>query len=112
MSPKKRARQLSVLLTLEFTLEDEVWVGKCRELGTSTFDKDLWKAKEELAELVSLHLNTLESAGEQERFFKEHGIKLLDEVPDHTKVDLPVTIYSSRSRRHVFTESLAVLVGC
>lgn len=64
-----------VVLTLEFHKEDDVWLGRCKELGTSTFADTLEEVTEELRELIALHLNGLEQAGEIGRFFSEHGIK-------------------------------------
>ncbi|MBI4318651.1 MAG: hypothetical protein HY675_09190 [Chloroflexi bacterium] len=43
-------------------------------------------------ELVELHLNTLEEAGERERFFAEHNIKFYtdESPPSQVRPDLPL----------------------
>ena len=64
-----------VVLTLEFRKEDDVWLGRCKELGTSTFADTLEAVNEELRDLIILHLNGLEQAGEIARFFNEYGIE-------------------------------------
>lgn len=64
-----------VILTLEFRQEGPYWLGRCRELSTSTYAKRFSQVRKELAEMVELHLNTLEQVGERERFFKEHNIR-------------------------------------
>ncbi len=80
-----------VILTLEFqkNVQEGVWEGHCRELGTATFAKTFDQVYEELKELVTLHLNGLEEIGERERFFKEHGIRLYKVEPKKIP-DLPV----------------------
>ena len=110
-----KRQELLVLLTLRFQQEDEVWVGVCEELSTSTFHKDLERAYEELIELVALHLNGLEDIGERDRFFKEHGIRALKTVPDWQDVGMPVKRIprtpSARHRRQprgCFSERVAI----
>lgn len=63
-----------IILTFAFRKEGRVWTGTCLELGTSTYGRSFEKLKKELAELVEVHLNTLEDVGERERFFAENGI--------------------------------------
>ncbi|MBI2865707.1 MAG: hypothetical protein HYX94_14255 [Chloroflexi bacterium] len=71
-----------VILTFELRKEGERWTGECKELGTATFAHTLDQVHEELAELVELHLNSLEKVGERDRFFKAHRIKFYtDETP-------------------------------
>lgn len=64
-----------VVLTLDFRKEDDVWLGRCKELGTSTFADTLEEVNKELQDLIVLHLNGLGQAGEINRFFSEHGIE-------------------------------------
>lgn len=72
-----------VILTLAFRQDGRRWTGECLELGTATYGRTLKQAHDELAEMVALHLNALEDAGECERFFKEHGIKFYsDDIPE------------------------------
>ncbi|MDV2989061.1 MAG: hypothetical protein P3T54_02715 [Dehalogenimonas sp.] len=63
-----------IQLTLEFSREGRRWLGRCRELGTSTFGRTLTEADAKLREAVDCHLNTLEEVGERERFFRDHHI--------------------------------------
>ena len=65
-----------VILTLTFSREDEQWIGECEELGVGTFGDNLDAVRAELEELVQLDLDGLETIGERERFFAEHGIEL------------------------------------
>lgn len=64
-----------VILTLAFRKEGRVWVGTCLELGTSTYARSFERVRDELVEMVDLHLNALEDLGERERFFQEQGIR-------------------------------------
>jgi len=70
-----------VVLTFEFHREEHLWVGRCIELGVATDGRWLEKVEDELAELVSLHLDALEEVGERDRFFQEHGITLYSPDP-------------------------------
>ena len=72
-----------VTLTLSFEQEEDVWVGHCLELGTSTFADTVEACEDELRELVVEHLNVLEEVGERPAFFEEWGITL------HTTSDTP-----------------------
>ena len=82
----------SVLLTMAFEqVGRNRWTGRCRELGTATHGRTLPQVRDELVEMVALHLNALEDVGERERFFSEHGIKLYSEGdPSPSEVTLPV----------------------
>ena len=68
-----------VVLTLRFFKEDEQWVGVCEELQVSTYAEAIEVVSEELDELVLLTLNGMETLGERERFFADHGITLHSE---------------------------------
>lgn len=65
-----------VILTLRFFQEDDQWVGDCEELGVAHYGETLDEARAGLEELLVLTLHTMESVGERERFFAEHGITL------------------------------------
>ena len=81
----------AIILTMSFSEENGVWYGKCEELGTSTFGDSFEEVKKEIAELITLHLNTLEKLGEREKFFKENGIKVYEHhIPDDIQVTVPV----------------------
>src|SRR5437867_3571974 len=82
-----------VILTLEFRKDGRRWLGRCRELTTSTFAATLDAARQELQELVLLHLNELEVVEERPRFFKEHGIALYAIEP--TEVERTLSVSSS-----------------
>ena len=60
-----------VALTLSFEQEQDVWVGTCLELGTSTFADTLDDCRSELEELVTEHLNALEENGTRASFFEQ-----------------------------------------
>ena len=81
-----------VVLTLAFHREGKVWVGECRELGTSTYARTLDRAKEELREMVLLHLNALEQEGEREYFFKKHNIRFYTDRPTKITIDQKVSV--------------------
>jgi hypothetical protein len=70
-----------VLLTLTFKNVDGVWVGRCDELRVSTFGKSYEGTREELIELVTLHLNGLEKARLLSRLFEDRGIVIHNEMP-------------------------------
>lgn len=70
-----------VIFTLEFRQDGKRWLGGCRELGTATYGRTLKQVHDELIELVTLHLNTLDDVGERERFFKEHDIRVYHDAP-------------------------------
>ena len=69
------AQPTMVGLTMRYELDDEVWVGVCEELGTSTYDSDLETVTHELGELVLHELNALEADGEREGVFGQYGIE-------------------------------------
>ena len=71
------AQPTMVGLTMRYELDDEVWVGVCEELGTSTYDSDLETVMHELGELVLHELNALEADGEREGVFARYGIETL-----------------------------------
>lgn len=82
-----------ILLTVTFTEEeDKTWLAKCEELGTSTYGDNFEEVKNEIDELICLHLNSLEKLGERERFFKENNIKLYttEYIPEKIKTKTPV----------------------
>jgi hypothetical protein len=70
-----------VVLTFEFHKEGALWVGRCVELGTATDGRSLEKVGDELAEVVTLHLDALDDVGERQRFFETHGLTLYSPDP-------------------------------
>jgi len=109
--PAAEREEPMVILTLVFNREGDEWVGVCRELGTSTFDKDLCKVRDELCDMVLDHLNGLEEAGARQRFFREHGIRVCRKrsspAPADKSIRLPVGslggLVSFPIPRHVMT---------
>lgn len=71
------AKPTMVGLTMRYELEDDLWVGACEELGTSTYDPELETVMRELGELVLHQLNALEADGEREGVFGRYGIETL-----------------------------------
>ncbi len=78
-----------VILTLLFRQEGKRWTGECLELGTATYGRTLKQVQAELAELVTLHLSSLEDAGEREHFFRRHNIRLYTDDALPTEVTPP-----------------------
>lgn len=78
-----------VILTLAFRQDGRRWTGECLELGTATYARTLKQTQDELAEMVTLHLNSLEDVGECERFFKEHGIRFYRDDVALDEADAP-----------------------
>ena len=76
--PNRRltATESYVILTLRFFKEEGQWVGDCKELGVAHHGNTLDEVRSGLEELLALTLDTMESVGERERFFAEHGITL------------------------------------
>ena len=71
------AQPTMVGLTMRYEFEDDLWVGVCEELGTSTYDPKLETVMHELGELVLHELNALEADGEREGVFGRYGIEML-----------------------------------
>ena len=78
-----------VILTFEFHRVGRRWTAYCQELGTATFGRSLPEADNRIKEAVLLHLNTLESVGERERFFKENNIEF---HPDRPRKNITVCV--------------------
>ena len=95
-----------VVVTLEIQREKDQWLGRCVELGTATFGDSVDEVAEELADLVALHLNSLEDVGELERFFAKHEIILYrDHVPEEVDRTVPI------SDEPAFTQLRPMLIG-
>jgi len=68
-------REGYVELTVKLAKEDDGrWTAECLELGTAGFGDTLDEAFEIINDLVALHLNALEDAGQCRAFLREHGI--------------------------------------
>ncbi len=81
-----------VVLTLQFRQSEKRWLGECLELGTATDGRSLKQVHNELMELVLLHLDSLDTVGERERFFREHGITLYSDEAVPTAVEKPIPV--------------------
>ncbi|MDE0270437.1 MAG: hypothetical protein OXI70_02915 [Chloroflexota bacterium] len=94
-----------VAMTFEFQREGDQWLGQCLELGTATFGDTVDEVADELADLVQLHLNSLEDVGERERFFERQEIPVfLDRTPQKVTRPLPINAGS------VFTQVRPIAV--
>lgn len=88
------------LLTFSFQKEsDGRWTAYCNELGTATFADTLEEAKDELTELVQLHLSTLEDVGERQRFFAERNILPHNTSERYATLAVPVDMIGTKPER-------------
>lgn len=78
-----------IILTVKFQKEGDVWTAQCLELGTATDADSLEEAEEAIEEAILLHLEGIEEAGERERFFAEHRIKVHHHKSQ--KVSIPIS---------------------
>jgi hypothetical protein len=82
-----------VVLTFKFQRIDRTtWFGECLELGTATNARTLNRPHDERTELVILHLNSLEEAGERAQFFRDNRIAFHKPGKHLTAVSLQVPI--------------------
>ena len=98
-----------VVLTFRFEPEDDVWFGKCVELGTATWAESLARLEEELRDLVDLHLVTLEKNGQLGQVFDEWGVKLYADMPAETFTSLPVSPWNSGRELRLFQPQMFLL---
>ena len=64
-----------VLLTLDLTQEDEVWVGTCIELGTSAYADSLEELRGEIADAIGLQLNEAMRLGFIDEYIQERSVR-------------------------------------
>ena len=98
-----------IVLTFQFEHEDDVWVGKCVELGTATWAESLTQLEEELRDLVGLHLVTLEKNGQLGQVFEEWGIKPHADMPTKTSISLPLSPWNSGRELRLFQPQMFLL---
>ena len=72
---------LTLVVTLRYWQEDDCWVGRCDELGVSTFDPSLDTLVSELREMAEDHIALLEETGSLGDFFDRFAI---DPKPEST----------------------------
>lgn len=90
----------SLVVTLRYWREDDLWVGKCDELGVSTFDPSLDTLVSELQEMAEDHIDLLLETGSLDDFLERFGISLEpDGVPSRT-CELPVNSTSDLVQLH------------
>ena len=65
---------LSLVVTLRYWREEDNWVGKCDELGVSTFDPSLDTLVTELQEMAEDHIALLQETGTLDDFLERFGI--------------------------------------
>ena len=65
---------LSLVVTLRYWREDDLWIGKCDELGVSTFDPSLDTLVTELQEMAEDHVVLLQETGSLDDFLDQFGI--------------------------------------
>jgi predicted RNase H-like HicB family nuclease len=66
-----------ILLTLELTQEDDVWVGTCIELGTSAYADTLDELRGEIADAIGLQLNEAMRLGFIDEYIQERNVRTL-----------------------------------
>ena len=66
-----------VLLTLELTQEEDVWVGTCLELGTSAYADSIEELRGEIADAIGLQLNEAMRLGFLDEYIEERNVRTL-----------------------------------
>ena len=66
-----------VLLTLELTQEEDVWVGTCLELGTSAYADSIEELRGEIADAIGLQLNEAMRLGFLDDYIEERNVRTL-----------------------------------
>ena len=98
-----------IVLTFQFEHEDDVWVGKCVELGTATWAESLTQLEGELRDLVGLHLVTLEENGQMGQVLDEWGVKIYADMPSETSTSLPVSPWNNGRELQLFQPQMFLL---
>lgn len=65
-----------VVLSVEIKLEDNQYVARCVELGTSTCADTTSEAIDNISEAIELHLEALEEVGELSLVLREAGVEI------------------------------------
>ena len=90
----------SLVITLRYWREDEYWVGKCDELGVSTFDPSLDTLVAELQEMAEDHIALLQETGSLDDFFDRFGIKSEPDIKASRTCELSVKSTSDLVQFH------------
>ena len=98
-----------IVLTFQFEPDDDVWVGKCVELGTATWAESLVQLEGELRDLVGLHLVTLEDNGQMGQVLDEWGVKICADMPSETSASLPVSSWDYGRELQLFQPQMFLL---
>ena len=97
------------MLTFQFEPDDDVWIGKCMELGTATSAESLAQLEGGLRDLVGLHLVTLEETGRLGQVIDERGVEVHTEMPTETSASLPVSPWNNGRDIHLFQPQIFLL---
>ncbi len=66
-----------IILTLDLTQEDNVWIGTCVELGTSAYADTLDDLRGEIADAIGLQLNEAIRLGFIDEYIQERNVRTL-----------------------------------
>ena len=66
-----------VMLTLELTQEEDVWVGTCIELGSSAYAGTIEDLRGEIADAIGLQLNEAMRLGFIDEYIQERNVRTL-----------------------------------
>ncbi len=91
---------LSLVVTLRYWREDDVWVGKCDELGVSTFDPTLDTLVTELREMAEDHIALLQETGSLDDFLDRFGVNPEPADTPSRTCELPVNSTSDLVQFH------------
>lgn len=87
-----------ISLTLEVFPEGKKYVSRCRELGVTSFGRDVAAAFANVKDAVTTYLNAIEELGDRERIFAEKGIVIRKTKPRTVTMEsltLPPNSYAS-----------------
>ena len=70
--------------------EDEQWVSRCRELGTSSCGDTAEEALDNLSDAIDVHLGALEESGEINWVLRERNINIYLPPLDELYMNIPL----------------------
>lgn len=71
----------AIVLTVDFSQEENKWLAECLELGTATYADTLEDVGREISEAIELQLNECERLGFADKFLSEHGVRRIPIQP-------------------------------